>query len=79
MIFTTILGIIQNIIFIALMIDIVIVIYQLLSYVLGIQAGGKGKKEIMISMGVLIGIFYLDSIVFDIFKVHIVSFPIFLI
>ena len=79
MIFTIVLGIVQNIVFIALMIDTVIIIYSLLSWIMGIQSAGGSKKFVIISIGIFIGIFYLDSIIWDIFKVHIVSFPIFLI
>lgn len=77
MIFTIILGIVQNIVFIALMIDAVLIIFQMLNYAIGLNFG-QSKKAIVISIGLFIGIFYLDGLIFDIFKVHIVSFPIFL-
>ena len=79
MIFTTILGIVQNIVFIALMVDVILIIWELLGWQLGIYKSGKSKMGLMITVGIFIGIFYLDAIIFDIFYVHIVSFPVFLI
>ncbi len=78
MIFTVILGIVQNIVFIVLMIDAVIIIFQLLSLAMGLSHN-QPKKGVIISIGLFIGIFYLDGVFFDIFKIHIISFPIFLI
>ncbi|MHA1301752.1 MAG: hypothetical protein ACTSO9_20215 [Candidatus Helarchaeota archaeon] len=79
MIFTIILGIVQNIVFIAIMIDAVIIIFQMISLSLGLDFPNRNKKAVMFSIGVMIGIFYLDAVLFDIFKIHIVAFPIFLI
>ncbi len=79
MIFTVILGIVQNLVFIAIMIDIILIIWNLLGWQLGIYGSGGSKRALMITIGILIGIFYLDAILFDIFKVHIVSFPVFII
>ena len=79
MIFTVLLGIVQNIVFIALMIDTILIIYQMLSLALGLNLAGRSKTGIIISVSIMIAIFYLDHVLFQIFHVHIISYPVFLI
>jgi hypothetical protein len=78
MILIVMLGIVQSLIFIAIMILAVIIAWYGVSYGLGLNFSHASKKGLMVSIGILIGLFILDGVIFDIFKVHIISFPLFL-